>query len=361
MRITFALACLALCACGTEKAEPAADADAGASADTSADAVADAAADVATGPLVKRWTTHANPVAGKLRAVAAVPGKPGSYVAVGDAANVVRLDGNQLASVELTQVGTANLHSVWIAPDGAWFVAGDASTLLRHDDKGWVLAGEVPPTPAVQFNGIAGTSGQDVWAVGGNRAVWHHDGTTWLATDVTPTAGVVDLPLGVTASYTCVATRSPGDVWIGVSLAQGGAVLHGLAGKWTAIVTDSAPAAIWPAEDGKVFIAGGTNEAYVAILQGGSFVKQDKIGWSQGFNAIAGLSATQVWAAGTKGQLRFFDGTAWKVDDIKAPFGTKPADVFAATETLQGIALHAADERAVISNSALYRWAKQPL
>jgi hypothetical protein len=349
------------CACGTGKTAVT-PVDAGKASDVQADSVdAGDVADVGGGPKVLRWTAYPTGSNNKLRGIAGIPGKPGSYVAVGDAASVWRLDDTELTTVPLTEIAGTNLRAIWISSSGTWFVAGEGSTVLHHNAQGWNVRDDVAPAQPVQFAGISGSSDTDVWAVGSSHAVWHFSGepAAWLADEASPTG--VDLAIPATTSFTCVTVPAPGEVWIGASLAQGGAVLHGSGGKWTAFATEQAPTAIWASGSGasaSVIVAGGTDTAYVAMLDKGAFVKQ-KPGWPQGFYSLAGLTPTQVWAGASKGQLRQYDGTAWKVEDIKSPPGTKPADTFAASETLIGLAIHSSDERAVATPTQLYRWAKQ--
>lgn len=347
-------------ACGTEATTETQDAG------KTADSVADAAPDVGvqdTGPAprIQRWTAYPLGSDKKLRAIAAVPGKPGVYVGVGDNAGVWRLDDTKLTTVPLTEVASTHLRALWISNSGTWYVAGDANTVLHHlpanaagVEQGWIVREDVIPQAPVQFRGVAGTSDQDVWAVGTDRAVWHFDGAAWLPTPASPT----NLEIATDTVLTCAHSAAPDDVWIGASLAKGGALLHGVGGKWTAYPTAQAPAAVW-ASGAKVFVAGGTSTAYVAIWDGQAFIDQ-KPGWQLGFKSIAGLTDTQVWAGADQGQLRMYDGATWKVETIKSPPGTRLKETIGAPDAIIGLALHTADERAVATPTQVLRWGKQP-
>ena len=347
-------------ACGT-KTTPETQ-DAGKAADSVADAAVDVGAqDTGQSPRIQRWMAYPLAAGKELRAIAAVPGKPGVYVGVGDGASVWRLDDTKLSTVPLTEVASTNLHALWISAGGTWYVAGDANTVLHHPpanaagvEQGWIVREDVTPQAPVQFLGVAGTSDQDVWAVGTDRAVWHFDGTAWLPTPASPT----NLEIAPDTVLTCAYSPAPNDVWIGASLAKGGAILHGVGGTWTAYATTQAPTALW-VTGSKVFVAGGTNTAYLAIWDGQAFTEQ-KSNWQQGFKSIAGLSDKQVWAGATKGQLRMYDGSTWQVENITSPPGTKPDETIGALDQLIGVALHSADERALATSTQVLRWGKQP-
>ena len=77
-------------------------------------------------------------------------------------------------------------------------------------------------------------------------------------------------------------------------------------------------------------------------------------------SSIGGLSANQIWAAGTGGSLRAFDGKQWSYETIQHLPGTPIDKQFKATETLWGVAVTAGDERAVLAVDKIYRWGQQP-
>lgn len=361
--LAAAAACLAVVACSTPEVT-APDAAGDVPADAKAEVTADAAD--AGPPRVLKWAVYPTGSAAKVRAVAAIPGKSGQYIAVGDAANVWHFDDTAVSNVAPTSVGTSTLRGVWVAPSGTVFVAGDGSALLRRDAKGWELAGEVPPT--VQFSAVTGVSDNDAWAVGSDLAAWKFDGTVWQAQAVSPTDAPDGAALTPDADFTCAFARG-GDVWLGASVGSAGVVLHGSGGSWTAWALTHKPAAIWASEPvaalgGKprVFVVGGDTTAFVAIREDKGFVAQTngQLQWQLGFTGVSGIGGT-VWATALKGQLRRWQDGAWSIDLIKSPPGTKPsAEVNPGSANLIGVAIHGVDERVVVTASQIFRWGKQP-
>ncbi len=349
----------------TADASAATDTGAGDGGDT---ATVDSASDTGGGPRVLKWAQYAPTVdtasGQKLRSCAIIPGQPGQYAVVGDKASAWQLSDTTLSDLSPKDNDLGDLQGVWVSPTGTWYVVGSGNSVAKREKNTWIVAGDVAPSPPVQFKGVAGSSDTDVWAVGSSRNVWHFDGTNWLASDLS----AVTLPVGVSwttdVGFNCVATRTPGDVYVGVALSSGGAVLHGKNGAWSLQTVAVAPAQLWVADTGQVYAVGGIDAPWVAIGDGSTWTAFDaaKLTGSQfGYNAVGGVSASMAWIGGTKGQLRVWDGKSWNVEDIKSPPGTSPALKFAAAETLIGLGVHAADERVVLTASTLYRWAKQPL
>ncbi|MSP93202.1 MAG: hypothetical protein EXR79_15610 [Myxococcales bacterium] len=327
------------------------------------DALAETGPDVLDAAVtVQRWAVYTVGAGENLRAVAPVAGKPGSYLVVGDGARAWLFAQNQFTDASPAGIGKSNLRAVWTAPSGTVYVVGEGSALLHRDDKGWEARGEVPPTPAVTFLGVGGVDDKDVWAVGSASAAWHFDGSVWAPQVVSPTAvegggtfpGLVD--------FTCVAAGSKGDVWIG-AVAQTGTgayVLHGDGKQWKAWPVDARPAQLWVMAAGvgapKVFAVGGSTEHWVAVSDGGAFVRFNDVKWGQRFLSVAGTAAT-VWAGASKGQLRKWSAGAWAVELVKEPPGTP--EKFTPSEDLIGLAVHDADERLVLTATKAYRWGKQ--
>jgi hypothetical protein len=345
-------------ACSGGGTTTATDSDTGKSDGNSADAIStDAGKDVANVKRVQKWGVYSLPSGAKARAIAALPGQPGSYLLVGDAGKAWRLDDTLLVDEPIEGID-ANLAAAWVSSDGAWFVAGANSTIARHDDKGWVVDQSVAPQ-TLSFRALGGSSAKDVWAVGKDKAAWRFDGSVWTAQDVSPTAG----PSLEGAEFTSVAVAG-GEVWLGATLGNGtGALVHGKEQAWQAIATEQGVAALWVSNDGKtVVVAGGqsTNKPFLALVEGNAIKPQEAKLAGGYFTSLAGTTSTAIWAAGTGGSLRAFDGKAWAYENIQHPAGTPIDKQFKATETLLGLAVKTGDERAVLAVDKVYRWGQQP-
>jgi hypothetical protein len=307
---------------------------------------------------VQRWQVY--PLgAGKLRALAAVPGKVGQYLAVGDTAQAWRFDATQAHDISPQTLGKAHLRALWAQSESLAIAGGDGSTLALFDGKDWDPVGAVPPQPIANFTGVHGSGAKDAWAVTKEGAAWHFDGAQWEPRAVTPTGG----ELAAGAEFTCVAVAAENDIWVGAGPAVGGGglVLHGDGkGVWTALKTDAVPAALYVVPGGKqrAFAVGGVTEDYVAISTGGGPFERQKaanLAWKQRFLALAGAGG-DVWAAASKGQLRNWHEGTWTTVDIKEPIGSPKIFV---GDDLVGVAVHNANELAVVTAGQIARWGQQ--
>ncbi len=384
MLLALTLAALPSCG-GTD--ESSTDTAAIDTADTSDDAATDVAAEVIV-PTQLKWT--AAPPAGEtarsgLNAVTPIPGSRGQYLVVGDGAQFLRYDGTALVDEPPPPgIAATDLTAVWVAPEGDVFLAGKGSALWMRNADGWTLVGEIPPSPVVDFTAISGTSRSNPWAVGERAQAWEFDGEYWEPRAVTPTDAT--LQLTDDAAFTCVQVRGKGDVWIGAgpTTTGGGLVLHGGGsdGKWQTWATEATPRGLWVSEPvvklaGKprVFVAGGSLTAYVAIMEDDTkgFVKQNAL-WSLAFSGMAGISSDQVWAVALKGQLRHWGAVTcapgqpppclgWSIESIKSPVGTKESEAIEKVlppGDFVGLAIHDVEERVLLTSSRLYRWGHQP-
>jgi len=371
LRSRLFCAAVALAACGGPQPTAAPPGDT--QGDTKdAAALPDAAADAGSVPSVLKWVAYPSNSAARMRAIAADPSHPGTYWMAGTSAHLWRLAGTELSDLSPTNIGTSNLRTVWVAADGEVFAAGEGNALLRGNGSGdWTLAEELPASPAVQFAGISGASGKDVWAVGEQAATWHWDGSAWLPQTVSITEAVDGAALAPDARFSCVFVRGKDDVWIGggPSVSGGGVVLHGTGGGvWQAWPVAQIPAALWASEPvaalgakSRVFVVSGSASDYVAVFDGKAFVKQDKMQWPQGFSGVAGVNADLAWAVAAKGQVRKYDHGTWSVDTLASPVGTKPSEEIKVNSIdFGGLAALGADERAIVADFGVYRWGLQP-
>ena len=251
LALTLVGVCVAaLTGCGTDggsttKADVVDDVD-----DVAADTgVADTEpADTAVQLQVK-WTSKTPPLDGKVLCGAVVPGKPGHYVLVGEAAGVAEMTSDGSTVRKPVGVGTANLEAVWVDQDGVAFAAGNQSSLIVGSGDDWQLVGAIPPNPPAWFHAIDG-DGKVVWAVGDDAVAWRRGADdVWLAEDVSVTDGNA-LPEG--ADFVAVDVAQQGEVvWIGARLGnEGGALLEKLSDGWRRIDLAISPRAIWRATSG---------------------------------------------------------------------------------------------------------------
>ena len=338
---------------GEEDTEDATDSAADAGAEVSEDVAGDVVEDVAKGNLQWRRYEPEDPI--KMRALAAVPGKPGSYVVVGDKARVWRFDGS-----------ASNLRAVWVASDGRIVVGGAGNALLLYDGQDWQPA-PVNPAQPVTFRAIAGDGGA-IWAVGDGRNAWRYKEATWLSEAVTVAADG-GTQIGGSASFVGVAVDAKGVPWLVADQAVGAKslVLKQKGDSWQGLPLPGVASDIWLANGAdadpksRVFVAGGIGAPLVAIYDGSGFapISSDALNWKQGFTSLDGLDHERVWAAGLKGQLRKRNGDVWDVVNVASAFGVTPSFSVKSSD-LVDVAMHGEQELVVLTDFTLYRYAVQP-
>ncbi len=356
---TLLVAGATLAGCGTDDG-PKSEADTGADVeDVAADTTtADTEPSDSSVQLQVKWTAKTPPLDGKVLGGAVIPGKPGHYLLVGEAAGVVEMTPEGSTVRKPAGVGNANLEAAWVDATGLAFAAGNQSSLLVGSGDDWQLVGEIPPNPPAWFHAIDG-DGKVVWAVGDDRVAWRRGADeAWLAQEVSVTEGDA-LPEG--ADFVGVDVADQGAVvWIAASLGNdGGALLEKIDGGWRRVDIAISPRAIWRADNGDVWVVGGTAEAFVARWTGKELVTETELQWKLGFRSVSGLAKGPVWAGALKGQLRAFDGKAWSVVNIAPPVGT-PKPFAAPSGDIVAILPHAADEWLVVTPFTVYRYGAQP-
>jgi hypothetical protein len=205
--------------------------------------------------------------------------------------------GRRLRTTALNAVATIRSNAVW-AVGKAMFADSSRNALVEHwNGTAWSLV-PVPTPPGSELNGVGGTGPSDVWAVGSGGAVGsaaqstlvlHWNGVKW-ATVPSPNANALNVLRGITAI-------SPTNVW-----AVGDSIKSPFDG-----VSVSAPLVLhW----------NGSSWSSVTVPKVGK--------GSNSLSAIAGRSATDVWAVGFSDDItgaipirrtlaQHWNGTSWSV------------------------------------------------
>lgn len=299
------------------------------------------------------WFNQALHRDGTIGYVSSVHGSSGRDVwAVGSSGFIAHFDGGRWTVVVSRATGLKDLNGVWaVSPNDAWAVGRDG-TLLHWNGTAWSQASGVPLS---SFNAIWGSSAADVWAVGPS-VVLHFDGSNWSR---------VNAP---NADFRSV-WGSGGSVWAGDG---SGTVFRVQAGMWSAERTGTGlpVASIGGPQGGEPWIGGPAG-----VLQrrrGGSWYSEGRrlertlnavalsgnSAWAVGdwgavwrlegelwrqlprptlqdLHAVWAVSPSQVWIAGDRSILKYFDGAAWHpsnspVADWRALWGFGANDVWAA-------------------------------
>lgn len=220
-----------------------------------------------------------------------------------------------------TPIAGTTLRSVWIAPSGEVWTAGDAGlTGRRSHDGDWCWC--VQPSGA-KLNGVWGSADDDVWMVGDAGTALHWTGSAFQSVpDVAPGRRLAG-----------VSGTGAGDVW---AVGEAGTIRHFDGTSWSALDASSAYTlfAVWTPDPVNVWI-GGRNPTVDAVtgVRGAEAILLGRTasGWTttvafaQGkgdafVTAIDGISPNDVWAVGHDqpagaaedvGGAVHFDGTSW--------------------------------------------------
>jgi hypothetical protein len=222
--------------------------------------------------------------------------------------------------------GTVDAAAPDAAPDAS---AGDAPA--GAPDLGLVHAAAVcmnaewcwqnPLPHGNTLYGVWGSSPRDVWTVGGDGFVVHHDGSGWTR-----------VPVPTTVQLGGVWGSRAGDVWI---VGDRGTVLRGDGPSWTAgtVGFDTRLRAIWGSGPDDVWAVGGDDQAESAHWDGTRWTRVSRA--ERGFHGIWGAGRDAVWAIGGSGVYRW-TGAAWTsaltVDRPTAIWGSGPDDVWVVGE-----------------------------
>jgi len=209
-----------------------------------------------------------------------------------------------------------------VEPDAAMIDApGDGSMVapsLVCSPDSWCWTHPLPK--AIGLNSVWGIAADDVWAVGIEGAILHHDGTYWAA-----------VPSGVTSSLKGVWGAASNDVWaVGDQ-----ALLHWNGTVWTSTPITINLRAVWGSSSNDVWVAGANS----TNGSGGVLRHWDGAAWSAvtpstyaqySFTGLWGFSASDVWATSCEGVWRY-DGTTWQLVApgwLYAIWGSSPSDVY---------------------------------
>ncbi len=230
----------------------------------------------------------------------AISGTLGLLVSVGNDGKVRHHTGDSYRGQEVPSPTRANLRAVHVlSPSCAWAV-GEHGTVLRWDGTAWhsvVMAG-----PEDDLLAVWGTPG-DIWIGGWGFLAQHVSDKTVL----TRTENTIVAIWG----------SGPEDVWL---LCAGRILLH-----WNGTTCKLHEL---PGDEGDEYFAIGGGTADEAVWIGGMsglVLRGDGEGWEEldarteaNITGIVAITEEDVWVTTSEGQIRHFNGGAWRTEAFSA-------------------------------------------
>ncbi|MCP4346651.1 MAG: choice-of-anchor D domain-containing protein [Desulfobacterales bacterium] len=213
------------------------------------------------------------------------------------------------------------LNSVWGSSGSDVFAVGGDGTILHYDGISWT---DMSSGTSSHLNKVWGNSGSDVFAVGDNGTILHYDGSSWSGMDS-----------GTFYDFRDVWGSSGSDVFaVGVTQSQengesNSLILHYDGSSWSDMNVDPSY---------RIYGVWGSSESDVFAVGDGVILHYDGSSWSLmtsgSFFEIWGTSGSDVFAVGPWCITIHYDGTSWnsmysdfcyEVSDI---WGSSGSDVF---------------------------------
>ena len=253
-------------------------------------------------------------------------GSPHDVFAVSDGA-VLHFDGNYWRAMDAGGCGCeASLYGVWGSSGNDVYAVGGAGAVLHWTGGAWDPVSD-PDIGTDDLFAVWGSSASDIWAVGDFGRIVHYDGADWTTVAADP---VTTMPL-----YS-VWGSGANDAW---AVGDSGTVLRWDGATWAQqSFPDSATlTAVWGTSSSDVWVAG-----YSECFCSGVLWHWDGADWTaleggpdlDGMPLFAGWSSgSQVWVA-SLGVVFHYDGSDWTADAVGygAPLygitGTSPSNVF---------------------------------
>jgi len=222
----------------------------------------------------------------------------------------LHFDGNRWQRLNTGATGT--LWWVSVTPiDGSLYMAGENGLILQFDLTTRQFTRHVTPGTPTIF-GIWGTRADSIWAVGGDRNasddsngfIWHYDGTTWKAEDLSG----ID-PNGIPLRFK-VWGRADDDVY---AVGQRGMILHYDGTGWAQITSNSIRPLITVHGNATETVAvGGFGDGVVLERVGNEFVNRTPRGSKQLSGVFLNAQGGGV-SVGNEGEVQRRTNMGWEI------------------------------------------------
>lgn len=215
------------------------------------------------------------------------------------------------------------LRGVWgSAANDVWAV-GDGGTVIRWNGTSWSTVAVAGVTANLQA--IHGSGAAAIWAVGANATILRWDGTAWSEQDAP--SGVTDDLFGVWAASNGSA-MAVGERGRGLRFNPGNSTwVNNATGAGNTVIMQ----AVWGTGANSIWAVGTGGE--IRFWNGTTWTSQPS-GTAANLFGVHGAAANQVWAVGAGGDLVFFNGTSWAVQDSDTNQNLLAVDVVSGSQAL---------------------------
>jgi hypothetical protein len=227
-----------------------------------------------------------------------------------------------------------------------------------------------------RLDAVWGRSASQAFAVGSRTdpgtgaqvgAVLRFNGTSWV-TDAVSASGTVDVSLAGVWGGTTGAVYAVGSGMNSTTFEPRGVMLSSSGtGNWSLV--GSIPSAgrsfhaVWGTSGTNIFVVGCNGEQATIVRWTGTWGETVVPGAGRCLRAVWGSAANDVYAAGDRGLLMHFDGSAWSTvstgtdADLRAVWGSAAGDVYVSGEGGTLLRFSGAAWHRVNSGTAATLWA----
>ena len=219
------------------------------------------------------------------------------------------------------------LEGVWGSSGSNVFAVGGDGTILHYNGSSWSAMSS--GTSANYLGDVWGSSGSNVFAVGYWGTIQHYHGGSWSG-----------MSSGTTNGLSGVWGSSGSNVF---AVGSSGAILHYNGSSWSAMSsgTTSYLHRLWGSSGSDVFAVGGGG---TILHYNGSTWSAMNSGTTNSLLGVWGSSGSNVFAVGDSGTILHYDGSNWSAmssgttDSLSGVWGSSGSNVFAVGDN--GTILH---------------------
>ena len=230
----------------------------------------------------------------------------------------------------MTSGTTANLNGVWGSSGSDVFAVGDGdNTVLHYDGSSWTSTKLEHYCHCEDLFAVWGSSENNVFALGGFNSFFHYDGNSWNCTQIYGNYGYAGGIWGSSGSDVFAVNE--------YDYMHNGAVSHYDGTTWSPMTTPEFDlSAVWGSSSIDVFAVGYnySDEEKAILHYDGSNWTSIQSGGARSLSGIWGSSGTDIFSVGD-GTIIHYSGKSWSpmesgaAERLNDVWGSSSTDVFA--------------------------------